>query len=348
LTAQAGLRYTHYVAHGEAGSLDSPNGVLGGFFNGLFASCNHGVPPAFTPGGVITVNSTCTAQEAISQDLNENNTSWRGGLNWQLDEADMAYFNVSRGFKAGALPVLEANTAAELTPVKQETLTQYEIGLKYDSSSHRMRAAVAAFYDDYKNKQFDGRVLDPLIGNAERLINISSSYVDGAEAELTSRPVGGLTASASATYLHTVITGSAVGFSTIFDAFGNVIPSLKGEAFPYTPTWQANMDLQYEWPIGNNLKAFLEGSEHFQTSATTGLGEGGYNSLLNLNEYATLDLRAGLMSDDDQWRVTAFGRNVTNKYYWNNATIGFETLLRFTGQPQSWGIEVAYRFGGRR
>ena len=39
-----------------------------------------------------------------------------------------------------------------------------------------------------------------------------------------------------------------------------------------------------------------------------------------------------------------FGKNVTNKYYWNNAAIASDAIVRFTGQPATWGVSLGVKF----
>lgn len=45
------------------------------------------------------------------------------------------------------------------------------------------------------------RVLDPVFGPEEKMINVPKSYIWGFEGEILARPVDGLTLSASGTYL---------------------------------------------------------------------------------------------------------------------------------------------------
>ena len=65
---------------------------------------------------------------------------------------------------------------------------------------------------------------------------------------------------------------------------------------------------------------------------------------LPINERALLDLRAGI--EFDNWRIWAWGLNVTDKHYWNQVAHVNDVLLRFTGMPATYGLSVSYRTGG--
>ena len=56
------------------------------------------------PGGCLTLNSNFQPALFVGR-LNEDNVSWRGGLNYKPDRNLLLYANVSRGFKGGAFPV---------------------------------------------------------------------------------------------------------------------------------------------------------------------------------------------------------------------------------------------------
>jgi iron complex outermembrane recepter protein len=57
-----------------------------------------------------------------------------------------------------------------------------------------------------------------------------------------------------------------------------------------------------------------------------------------------LDLRAGAAFAEDRWRVQLFGKNVLNKYYWNNVFTTFETTVRYPAMPATYGVSIGYRF----
>jgi iron complex outermembrane receptor protein len=64
----------------------------------------------------------------------------------------------------------------------------------------------------------------------------------------------------------------------------------------------------------------------------------------SLPSYALLDLRAGLETNDGKYRVSVFGRNVTNKYYLTASTLVLDTITTYSGQPATYGVNLAVRY----
>jgi outer membrane receptor protein involved in Fe transport len=65
---------------------------------------------------------------------------------------------------------------------------------------------------------------------------------------------------------------------------------------------------------------------------------------LVVKAYAIADLRVGLLSRNGHWRFEAFGNNVTNTYYWTEATLSGESVVRFAGMPATYGVTVGYKY----
>lgn len=54
----------------------------------------------------------------------------------------------------------------------QESVLTYEVGLNQPLFNRPVRVTAAAFYNDYTDKQLRGRIIDPLVGPLEKLVNI--------------------------------------------------------------------------------------------------------------------------------------------------------------------------------
>ena len=66
----------------------------------------------------------------VHSTLDEDSLSWRFGANWAVQPDFLLYANISKGYKAGAVPVLAAATVAQFQLVPQESLLAYEAGVK--------------------------------------------------------------------------------------------------------------------------------------------------------------------------------------------------------------------------
>ncbi len=351
ITLHGGIRYTDTKID-FAGCTADRGFALGQGIQNLLNAIRGGAgldPISIAPGACVTIDaSTLTAVE-VQNSLNEDNVSWRAGLDFKPSKDALLYASVSKGYKSGSFPLLSASDANQFAPVKQESVTAYEIGAKLTLLDRTAQLNGAVFYYDYSNKQFKGRVVaDPnIFGPLEALVNVPKSRVQGAEIQLDLAPTDGLRVSVGATYLDTKIKGSFVNY----DSYGNQV-DFGGSSFPYTPKYQIVIDGQYDWALGDTTGAFVGGNLSFQSDTKAVLGDardtpseeltrmGG----LTIADYTLIDLRAGLSFDDKRYKVTAFVRNLTDKYYWSNATRITDTTVRFAGRPRTYGLTVSASF----
>ncbi len=272
--------------------------------------------------------------DGVHRTLNENSTSWRAGINWNPRSNVLLYANVSRGFKAGAVPVLVASTVTQFTPATQESLLAYETGIKASLFERHAQLNVSTFYYDYQDKQLRGTLLDPTFGQAEALVSVPRSHVIGAEMQLVAKPIDGLAVDVSATYVDAQID-EFIGFDARA-RFGDQ----AGTPFPFAPTWQANGNLDYRFPIGE-VTGFVGGSLTYNSQTYAGVGAIG---TLRIDAFTLLDLRAGFELAKGAYRIWAWGKNVTDEYYWSNVFANGNAIARFVGQPATYGVSLSARF----
>lgn len=336
-SVEAGARYTHSRIDYLGCTKDSGANDLAPLFR--FIQGQFGVPATAAAGQCITLLPNFTTGQ-VSDRLTEDNLSWRVGLNFKPQRGSLVYANISRGFKAGSFPTLSAQTSDQLAPAVQEELLAYEAGFKLPLANRSLRINGAVFYYDYKNKQLSGRI-QTLFGQLQKLVNIPRSSVQGGELQLSWVPVSGLTIDGGITYLKTRIRNNPDGTPfRNFDQFGNVV-ALSGNAFPYTPKWQGNLNVQYDWALNSKLSAFVGSSLTYRSKTKGGLEN---DARLVIDSYTLTDVRAGIEAEDKSWSASLYGRNIFNRYYWNNVLHTQDTIVRYTGSPAEFGITLGYRF----
>lgn len=341
-----GIRYTSTdIDHSEC-SYDADGNLAAGF-NYLLLTQRIVLTPPLGQGSCVTLGPARTPQIYTGQ-LDQNNVSWRVGADWHPLSQTLVYATVSKGYKSGNFPTLPSSDYVQLLPVTQESVLAYEIGSKSRLLDERLEVDGAVFYYDYRDKQLSSAVPDPLriFGVLNAIVNIPKSSEKGAELAVKYRPIQGLTLTASTTYLDSRVDGDFPGYNPYSL---NATINLKGEPFPNTPKWSARLGGQYSWEIlPGRYSAYVGldgnyvGSSQGQFGNNSAVAEG-FPSL-EIASYATLDLRAGLDSDDGHWRFQVFGRNVTNKYYWTQAIHIDDAAVRFAGMPATFGASVAYRY----
>jgi outer membrane receptor protein involved in Fe transport len=93
--------------------------------------------------------------------------------------------------------------------------------------------------------------------------------------------------------------------------------------------------------VWRGFSAFVGTSATHHSAANAGIGD---SADLYLKHYTVLDLRAGVETPDSRWRFTVWGRNVTNEYYWTNATHTNDEFVKYAGMPADFGLTASFRF----
>ncbi len=329
LTVQGGVRYTKTKNHYEGCSADNGDGTMGAAFGVLFGA-------TIDPGECITLNLATGSPALIVTDLNEDNISWRGGIQWQPESSTLLYANISKGYKAGGFPSLVATTSPGLEAATQESVLGYEAGFKKGLLDRRVQLNGAVFYYDYKDKQVTGTIADPVLGPIAKLVNVPSSSIFGAEMDLSIRPVQGLTLTAAGSYIKTKVKDHF----TAFDALG-ALRDLDGTPLPFAPQWQLSGNARYEFPVSDSLNAFAGVNVSYQSKSYSDLGE---LDLTKVKGYTLTDLQVGVESEEGNWRAFIWGRNVFDTHYWFNQVRLVDTVSRFTGRPATYGVTLSYKF----
>jgi outer membrane receptor protein involved in Fe transport len=263
----------------------------------------------------------------------EKNFSWKAGLSWEATDDVLLYGLVSRGFKAGSITPGYNTVATQFAKIKQEQLTAYELGIKSQFADRRITFNAAAFYYDYKDKQF--ATIEPgIIGDQPVVVNIPKSKVKGFETELLANVTRNFTLRASLTYLDTEVGPyvSYVGLGTFRE--------IEGTRFNLAPEWSGNIDAEYRAPIASSLEGYVGASFGFNSSTYGVLGE---PEPYFIKAWQVFDARIGIESQQG-WSAGLFARNLTDEYYWNNATSGNDAVLKTTGMPRTFGAVFSYRF----
>lgn len=349
-TLHGGVRYTDTKID-FAGCTEDRGGPLAGGIQNLvnFIRGQAGLAPlAVAPNGCVTIDASTLTTGLVTNNLDEDNVSWRGGLDFKPNKDLLFYASVSRGYKSGSFPILAASDRNQFNPVSQESITAYELGAKV-TVSRQAQLNGALFYYDYKDKQLKGRVVanPDIFGPLEALVNVPKSSVKGGEIQLDLSPTRGFVVSIGATYIDTKVRGSFVNF----DSYGTQ-REFGGSQFPYTPKYQVVIDGQYDWNEGGTIAPFIGANLSYQSDTKAVLGDARLTPSqdltarggLTIKDYALVDLRAGFNLADKKYRVGAFVRNLLDENYWTNATRITDTTVRFAGRPRTYGVSLSVRY----
>lgn len=369
ITLKGGIRYTQADRSFSNCTYDRGDGTFAATFTGIANGIQFGaipIPgftPTFTPVAPLA-NDQCAALDNVTFDgtpatylpgelrakLNEDNVSWRVGVDFKPRKGLLFYGNVARGYKAGSFPFLSGASFEQSRAVTQESILSFEAGFKAELFDRRINLTGAGFYYKYSDKQLRGKVPDPVFGLLEALVNVPRSELKGVELEVSGNPIRGLSIGVAGSYIDSKI----LEFSNFSRT--NSFTDFSGSPIPYTPKWQLNASADYKWQVGN-VKPFVGASYNWRSDQNANIGgsrgivlpansrnDYAFDDLFKIKSYGVLDLRAGVEAADGAWKLSVWGKNVTNKYYSTNVQTAYDAIVRFAGMPVTYGVTLGVKF----
>lgn len=344
LTFKGSARYTQADRNFEGCGYDVPGGGTAQLFsflqNAVFrAAAGQSPGPAIASGACFTINNAGSSPSnlagLVTGQLNEHNTSFRGGIDWKPVHGVLLYANVTKGYKAGSFPSVAAATSIQFAPVVQESVLSYEAGYKATLLGGMLQANGAAFYYDYKNKQIRSALLDQIFGVLPVLVNVPKSAVKGFELEFVAHPARGFNAYANFLYLDAKINQfTGYGGDGVFANYNNT-------SLPFAPKYQVATGFEYKWDIRGGLRPFFGSDLNYRSDTSAIIGP---NTAYKIREYGLLDVHAGIETADGRWRFQVWGKNVTNSYYWTSVVNYYDTVARYAGRPAEYGLSLGFKF----
>ena len=273
-----------------------------------------------------------------------NDTSLRGAINYELNEATTAYFTVSQGYKAGSFNTFVANTppgfevgfgndlsaaGGTLSFVNPEHANNYELGLKGSAFERRLGFNVAAYRYYYRDLQKQVQIGPRLI-----VSNVGRAQGEGVDLELTARPVRLLTVFANVALSHTRVESYEPD------------PAQVGLPLNYAPRWSGAGG-------GDLTLPHLFGLPGDTVMGTVVSFRSRYRNDDELTEqvpgYALVNFRLTYHGPDDKYSVAAYVDNAFDKLtfsqYIEAGQFTWPLPVRSApGSPRRIGLEASYHF----
>ena len=290
----------------------------------------------------------------------------RFGARFQVTDEVNVYAMVSKGYKPGGNSVGN-NTNADGEPAfstkyDNETLWNYELGLKSELLEGRLRLNAAVFHLEWDDLQFESFFfLTPgdLSTNFEQTISIEDAEASGVEMEFAALVTDGLTISGGFGYLDTEVTSD-----TKIELSGGWSPSLLGLDLPKSPELTANLVGEYRWSISGDNEAWIRleyihrDGQYSDMEGVTNLqlnGPAPSNGLIHSSgpnefpyrspDHDLLNLRAGV--EWGAWSITGFVQNLTDEKYYTGTQENFGVSgIRLRPNPLTIGGSISYTYGG--
>ena len=272
--------------------------------------------------------------------------SWRdvtesASVEYAFSTKAMMYASFNRGFKAGAYngsPIFDPATVKAVNP---EHVNAFELGSKSQWLDNRLLINLAAFYNDYKDLQVFRFVPDPVTAPTAFLDNAAAAQIKGVEVELHARPVRQLDIELGASYLDAKYKNYTVQQAD--SSAGTAAISYSGNRLVGAPALHVNAAVEYAVDLSSALRLVPRGELVHNSTINF---DSSNNPLLSQAGYSLLNFALRLENVRDNYDVSAWVRNATNRRYSTDALdlSDFGLDIAVHGDPRAYGVSLNYRF----
>ncbi|MCP3732241.1 TonB-dependent receptor [Sphingomonas sp. MG17] len=258
---------------------------------------------------------------------------------YQPSAAANFYLRYARGYKSAAINLLFSQNPAISSPVvNPETTDAFEAGAKLRLADGRVNANIAVYTQTINDQQV--QAYNSATATFSTL-NAAKVRSRGVEAELTFRPVKGITLSSGINYLD----ATYLSFPGAPPAAGSPLPrqDLTGATPTNAPRWTITGGVNFDQPLNDTVS--LQGGVNIRHATSyysdlphTEAFKNGVTNFVNANLELAFSNGFGLQ---------IWGRNLTkeNIYLGGIGTPrGLGSLTAYTNEPRTYGVTLRYRY----
>ena len=251
----------------------------------------------------------------------------RANILWRATDWANVYATYSRGRRS---PVVQLDAAAggvaRVNRVAAESVTNYEIGAKFQSGN--VSGSLGAFYMKYKD--FQVSLVRPGLPNLTASAGGASNK--GVEAEVSARFGRNLNLFASGAYIDARVDENPA------------YPTFSGDRFRLQSEWQGAAGGTLTLPISDRIEFFATPTVTYRSSVFFELPN---NPVTSQGPVTLVNLRAGVQDPGGKWQLLGYATNLFDKAYVLDAgntggAFGIPTFIR--GLPRLFGVEGVVRF----
>jgi outer membrane receptor protein involved in Fe transport len=259
---------------------------------------------------------------------------------------DLTIFgSLKQGYKSGSYNLPVPVNPGQDPSFGDEKVQGGEIGLKARLADRQLLVNLAGYYYDYKGLQVGANETVPGGLPIIRTINSGSARTYGVDFDFTYRPitVEGLTLRGALNWNHarftrfvnapcwggqTIAEGCNQAFNTVTERYQG--QDLTGLPLPRAPEWQANLGVEYELPVSDDMRLALASDGQYNSRYLANLGR---RPDFYQQAFAKLNASIALKGREDRWEVALIGNNLTDKL-----TTGSCGSLNYAGGQVAPGI----------
>jgi len=279
--------------------------------------------------------------------LEQGNTETmpKASASYFFDNGMMAYATYAKGYEPGGYNLYDPVGVPLLNPFGKEEANSYEAGIKMPLANNQFELNLAAFYIDYKDRQFEIQQQIAIGGIVENILNAGDTKQHGLEADFRWRVNEYLTLSGNAGWVDAEFQEGA---SVINVHTG--ISDVSGNYPPWICEYSYSASAQFDKPIwaGKTLHARVDwlGKGPFWFNMENTAKNPGYDVI---NARVQLDF-------NDRWSVAVSAQNLFDEDYYTDGSIwpgdaipgtpapDYDPVIATLAQPRKVLFELSARF----
>ena len=288
-----------------------------------------------------------TGQATVEYDAEWSEFTPSASLRFNMTDNTMLWASYAEGFKSGGFFGRQANFNAIDVSFEPEFLTNMEVGFKSTLLDGAMTLNASYFFSDYDDKQVSVLVVRGPADVATVVNNIDSQEISGLEVDLSWQITQNWFVRANYGYLdaeynefYADLNGDDVETENSFMQPRNTPENTFGISTVYTAAigpgnLQGVLAYRYRDAIQTDL---VSQSPTTPPSPTNTGGIGAMGSIYDVSA------QLSYMFSDDRYRITVYGKNLTDQRELYNQTIGGIATRGYWNDPRTYGVEFAVSF----
>ena len=281
--------------------------------------------------------------------LDDSQVTYFANASWFPVDDVMLFATYSTGYKGagfntqGTFPAL----APDQRIFDAETSDNIELGIKSQFFNNTLQANITAYrmeLEDYQDRAFDG------ISFVTR--NVGELRQQGIEADIIWAPLDQLTLNGGLSLLDSEF----LDYRDASPLPGGPVQDLTGGEAHFSPDVQGSLVADWSDSLGvKDMGYFLRAELQYIGEQNLG-GNTNNNPQSIQGSYSLVNARVGLAADDDNWRLSLWGKNLTEEGYCTTTfdqpfggSLGGVSNLQApqrctVGAPRTYGIELTKSF----
>lgn len=301
---------------------------------------NLTIPGGITPqlGAIVNVG-----EGFIQSELDYSETTYRIGVEYDVAEDSLLYATFETGYRAGGVDLSIA--APTYDP---EYIDAFTVGSKNRFFDNTLQLNLEAFHWKYDDQQVT--YFTTLNGASSFPIANGDATIQGLDVDMIWRVGRDTTISGNAQFLDSTYDSLTLVSDPGQGRFGcesiGVSGSLEsydcsGQSLLYSPDFGADLSINHNIEIDEYNLSLTAQASHRSEQATNFL----FVDATDADSYVTFDLDATLMSNESDWSLSLFVRNITDEQYVASSDVNNRGLTYVVhNPPRTFGLRLRAEF----